>query len=126
MPVGPIPHTSTPSNRGSGLKATTSVLLVRSAPSIVRQPSDTALFADAAQVNTFQAPASFDHPMLEEFFYVSTNTFEATAHFRHRQFANVVFLDGHVDREAPQPGSLDMRLPDRFVGRLRPDCLRVP
>ena len=94
--------------------------------SIVRQPSDTALFADAAQVNEFQAPASHERPMLEEFFYVSTNTIEATAHFRHRQFANVVFLDGHVNREPPQPGSLDMRLPDRFVGRLRPDCLRVP
>ena len=93
---------------------------------IVRRPSDTALFADAAQVNTFQAPASPDRPMLEEFFYVSTNSFEATAHFRHRQFANAVFLDGHVEREPPQPGSLDARLPDRFVGRLRPECLRVP
>ena len=33
--------------------------------------------------------------MLEEFYYVSTNTAEATAHFRHRRKANVIFGDGH-------------------------------
>lgn len=92
----------------------------------MRQPSDTVVFADAAQVNDFQSPASIDHPMLEEFFYVSTNTFEATAHFRHQRFANAAFADGHVDREPLQPGSLDARLPDRWVGRLRPESLRVP
>ena len=90
------------------------------------RPSDTIVFADAAQVNDFQSPASSDHPMLEEFFYVSTNTFEATAHFRHQHFANATFGDGHVDREPPQAGSLDRRLPDRWVGRLRPESLRVP
>lgn len=91
----------------------------------VARPAGTVLFADAAQVNDFQAPAAFDRPMLEEFFYVSTNAFEATAHFRHRRLANATFIDGHVDREPPQPGSLDARLPERFVGRLRPDCLRI-
>jgi len=92
----------------------------------VSSPADTVLFADAAQVNDFQAPASPANPMIEEFFYVSTNAFEATAHFRHRQWANAAYADGHADREAPFPGSLDRRLPDRWVGRLRPSCLHVP
>jgi prepilin-type processing-associated H-X9-DG protein len=90
------------------------------------QPSDLVLLADAAQVNDFQAPASPEHPMLEEFFYVSTNSFEATAHFRHRGFANAVFCDGHLARETPLPGSRDDRLPQCGVARLRPECLRLP
>ena len=92
----------------------------------VATPGDTVLFADAAQVNDFQAPASPANPMLEEFFYVSTNAFEATAHFRHRQWANAAFVDGHLDREQPLLGSVDRRLPDRWVGRLRPSSLHVP
>ncbi len=94
--------------------------------SIVKDPSGMALFADAAQVNTFQAPASPLNPMLEEFYYVSTNTAEATAHFRHGRKANVIFGDGHVGIESPEPGSLDHRLPNQFVGRLLPEILHVP
>lgn len=92
----------------------------------VTHPSDTALFADAAQVNTFQPPASPSNPMLEEFYYVSTNTTEATAHFRHGQKASVIFCDGHVALQSPAPGSIDQRLPDQFVGRLPPEILHVP
>ncbi len=88
-------------------------------------PADLVVFADAAQVNDFQSPASPANPMLEEFYYVSTNAFERTAHFRHQQTANAVFADGHVARETPLPGSIDSRLPDQWVGRLRPECLRV-
>jgi len=95
----------------------------RSISKIVR-PTETAIFADAAQVNTFQAPASPDHPMLEEFYYVSTN--EATAHFRHAEKASVVFCDGHVSTELAVPGSFDSRLSEQFVGRLRPEILLVP
>src|SRR5262249_3356800 len=36
--------------------------------------SETVLFADAAQVNDFQAPASKASPMLEEWYYVDTTT----------------------------------------------------
>ena len=90
----------------------------------IGRTSDLALFADAAQVNTFQAPASEENPMLEEFYYVSTNRTEATAHFRHSRRANVVFCDGHVDLEKVMAGSLDMRLPQQFVGRLRDEALR--
>jgi prepilin-type processing-associated H-X9-DG protein/prepilin-type N-terminal cleavage/methylation domain-containing protein len=86
--------------------------------------ADVACLADAAQVNTFQAPASTAHPLLEEFYYVNTN--EATAHFRHAQRANVLFCDGHVGLEKAAGGSFDERLPGCNVGRLRPEVLAVP
>ncbi|MBM3882875.1 MAG: hypothetical protein FJ387_24655 [Verrucomicrobia bacterium] len=89
----------------------------------LERPAAIVVLADAAQINTFQPPASRENPMLEEFYYVSTN--EPTAHFRHRQAANALFLDGHVAPEAPVPGSLDLRLPAEWVGRLRPEILRV-
>jgi len=71
------------------------------------RPSSIVFLADAAQINDFQAPASPEHPMLEEFYYV--NTSEATAHFRHALRANVVFVDGHAGPEIPVGGSLDPR-----------------
>jgi prepilin-type N-terminal cleavage/methylation domain-containing protein/prepilin-type processing-associated H-X9-DG protein len=94
----------------------------------IPHPSDIVLLADAAQVNDFQAPASPDHPMLEEFYYVDADETSGypNAHFRHQHQANAVFCDGHVDRESPVPGSLDPRLPAQWVGRLRPESLRVP
>jgi prepilin-type N-terminal cleavage/methylation domain-containing protein/prepilin-type processing-associated H-X9-DG protein len=88
------------------------------------KPTDTVLFADAAQVNTFQPPASPDNPLLEEFYYV--HELEKTAHFRHQQTATAVFGDGHVDHERAVPDSYDMNMPAQRVGRLRPDCLVVP
>ena len=81
------------------------------------------MLADAAQVKTFQAPASPEHPRLEEFYYVSTNRTEATAHFRHAERANAVFADGHVAVEKMEAGSLDQNLPKQFVGRLRAEIL---
>ncbi len=88
------------------------------------QPSGTVFLADAAQVNTFQPPASPENPMLEEFYYVQTN--EPTAHFRHRDRANAVFCDGHVGAEKWWHGSLDARLPRQRVGQLRPEILVTP
>jgi len=92
----------------------------------IRRPTETAVFADAAQINTFQPPASLNHPMLEEFYYVSTNANEATAHFRHSQKAGVTFCDGHVGAERHVAGSLDQRLASQRVGRLRAEILVVP
>lgn len=92
----------------------------------ILQPSTTVLLTDSAQINTFLPPASPSNPMLEEFFYVSTNRNEATAHFRHQATANVLFGDSHVGREKPDPGSLDSRLTNVNVGRLRPEILVVP
>lgn len=89
----------------------------------LRSPHQTALFADAAQINTFQPPASAEHPLLEEFYYFSTNQTEATVHFRHAQHAMAGFCDGHVAREKPAPDSLDTRIPGQMVGRLRPETV---
>lgn len=91
----------------------------------VSHPSQVGLLADAAQVNDFQAPASPDHPMLEEFYYINTNHAEATVHFRHARKANVLFCDNHVSPEKPDPGSLDTRLPDQMVGRLPDSIVQV-
>ena len=87
----------------------------------LRNPAALVFLADAAQVNTFQPPATPQNPMLEEFYYVSTN--EPTAHFRHVNRAEVVFCDGHVGAEKMDAGFLDQRLPKQKVGRLPPVLL---
>ena len=87
----------------------------------IQRPVDFAVFADAAQINTFQEPASPENPLLEEFYYLSTN--EPTAHFRHQRTANAAFADGHVAREKPAAGSIDQRLPKAQAGRLRSEIL---
>ena len=88
--------------------------------------TETALLADAAQVNDFQPPASRNNPMLEEFYYVDTNATYPNGHFRHSQKANVLFCDGHVAQEKFVAGSIDQRMPGQFVGRLRAEILVVP
>jgi prepilin-type N-terminal cleavage/methylation domain-containing protein/prepilin-type processing-associated H-X9-DG protein len=98
----------------------------------LRQPAQTALMADAAQVNNFQAPASASSPMIEEWYYLDLETNYSSAnnypngHFRHWQKANVVFCDGHVGLETFVPGSIDPLLPSQFVGQLRPEILTLP
>jgi prepilin-type N-terminal cleavage/methylation domain-containing protein/prepilin-type processing-associated H-X9-DG protein len=93
---------------------------------------DTALFADAAQINDFQAPASHSNPMLEEWYYLDNPTnypssvYYPHGHFRHASRANVVFCDAHVGQEKFVPGSLDPKLPNQRVGRLRPEILLAP
>ena len=82
----------------------------------ISNPSELALLADAAQVNTFQLPATPENPMLEEFYYI--NTGEQTVHFRHGKHANVLFCDGHIDMEKPVPDSLDNRLSGQIIGYL--------
>jgi prepilin-type N-terminal cleavage/methylation domain-containing protein/prepilin-type processing-associated H-X9-DG protein len=95
-------------------------------------PTDTAIFADAAQANDFQAPASHSNPMLEEWWYLdATTNFSGTGyyghgHFRHNQRANVTFADGHVGQEKMVDGSLDRRLPSQHLGQLRPEILTLP
>ena len=89
----------------------------------ITRPTETAVLADAAQVNTWQPPASADNPMLEEWYYVDDNTAQPNGHFRHSRQANVVFCDGHVALEKPVQNSFDGRLPSQFVGRLPPKIL---
>lgn len=84
----------------------------------IERPSETIVFGDSAQVNTFQSPASPRHPMLEEF-YMIENTLP-TVHFRHSGRAQMLFADGHVDALPMAPGTADTRLPDASVGRIAP------
>ena len=98
----------------------------------IPRPADTVLFADAAQVNVFQAPASPAHPMFEEFYYLDLETNysnfnnQPNGHFRHSQKAGAAFADGHVGLERMVPGSLDKRLPNQFIGQLPPEILTFP
>jgi prepilin-type N-terminal cleavage/methylation domain-containing protein/prepilin-type processing-associated H-X9-DG protein len=98
----------------------------------ISKPTETALFADSAQVNTFQPPASASNPMFEEFYYEDLETNYANPNntpncqFRHEQKANVTFADGHVALENPVASSFDKRLPNQFIGQLRPEILTVP
>ena len=97
----------------------------------IKRPTDLALYADAAQVNDFQDPASPDNPLLEEWYYLDVNVnfssanYYSNGHFRHSRKANVTFADGHVGMETMLPGSLDQRLPNQNVGQLRPEILTV-
>ena len=87
------------------------------------KPGSIVFLADAAQVNTFQSPASKENPMLEEFYYV--NDRERTAHFRHARKAISVFCDGRVGQSGCATGSIDARMSTHSVGRLPGDLLRV-
>jgi prepilin-type processing-associated H-X9-DG protein/prepilin-type N-terminal cleavage/methylation domain-containing protein len=89
----------------------------------LRSPVIIALLADAAQVNTWQAPASPDNPLLEEWYYVDNNRTQPNGHFRHDKKANVIFCDGHVAAEKFVPDSIDQRLPNHWVGCLRDNIL---
>jgi prepilin-type N-terminal cleavage/methylation domain-containing protein/prepilin-type processing-associated H-X9-DG protein len=90
------------------------------------QPANLTFLADAAQVNTWQAPASPSNPMLEEWYYVDDSTDPPNGHFRHSRKANVAFCDAHVAPETYVPGSLDPNLPSQCVGRLRSEILVLP
>lgn len=90
------------------------------------RPVGTALLADAAQINDFQAPASPSNPLIEEWYYLDTSVDQPNGHFRHTSSANVLFCDGHVAREEPVAGTIDPRLPKEFVGRYRTEILEVP
>jgi prepilin-type processing-associated H-X9-DG protein len=95
----------------------------------VTRPTEIVLFADAAQVNDFQAPASRSNPMLEEWYYVDNPTnspgpgYYPHGHFRHAQKANVAFCDGHITPEKALPGTVDPKMPSQYVARLRPEIL---
>jgi iron complex transport system substrate-binding protein len=95
----------------------------------ILHPADTIAFADAAEVNNFQAPASATHPMFEEWYYVDLETNYGNpdnypnAQFRHDQKANAAFADGHVEMERFVPGSIDPRLPSLYIAQLPPQLL---
>ena len=86
------------------------------------RPADatrTAIFADAAQVNTIQAPASPTHPMVEDWYYIQSGA--RFVQFRHLGRANVLFADWHVEAVGPAEGSFDSRLPSAQIGYFDPE-----
>lgn len=84
--------------------------------SAIKSPNSALLFADSAQVNTFQSPASPANPMFEEWHYVQ-RLGSPNVHFRHNGKANILFGDGHVWHDKPQSDSFDRKLPDLKIGR---------
>lgn len=84
----------------------------------LRNPEQVVLFATAAQVNTFQPPATSDHPMIEEFYGIDDR--EVTVHFRHNGRALVAFASGSVGHLEMHPSTLDTRAPDAMIGRFAP------
>ncbi|MEO6848524.1 MAG: prepilin-type N-terminal cleavage/methylation domain-containing protein [Chthoniobacterales bacterium] len=74
------------------------------------------VFATSAQINTFQAPATPKHPMLEEFYMI--NDTEYTVHFRHNGKALAAFADGSVGFLSLDPKNQDTRLPAANIGKL--------
>jgi len=108
---------------GYNLNLSTNVAFPPISTKRIVRPSQTVLLADAAQVNTFQPPASASNPMLEEFYSVDYQPAQPTTHFRHNGKANVAFCDGHVGMEKMVDGTLDKRLPQENVGLLRQEIL---
>jgi prepilin-type N-terminal cleavage/methylation domain-containing protein len=82
------------------------------------EPGQVPVFATCAQVNTFQPPATSDHPMIEEFYYFDTT--ERTVHFRIGGNAMVGYADGSAGYLPMLPGTLDPRLPAANIGRIDP------
>ena len=74
------------------------------------------VFATSAQVNTFQAPASAAHPMLEEFYMVDDTN--VTTSFRYHGQALCAFADGSTGFLSPRDGTTDTRLPNANVAKL--------
>jgi prepilin-type N-terminal cleavage/methylation domain-containing protein len=66
----------------------------------LQRPSETIVWGDSAQLNTWQAPASPANPMIEEWYYLSS-TLPASFHFRHDGNCQVVMGDGAVRSFAP-------------------------
>ena len=61
----------------------------------INNPSQTVVFADSANLNNFQFPATRDSPLLEEFYLLAPR--QRTLHVRHLSSALSVFVDGHIE-----------------------------
>jgi prepilin-type N-terminal cleavage/methylation domain-containing protein/prepilin-type processing-associated H-X9-DG protein len=91
----------------------------------IARPANTMLFADSAQVNIFQLPASVSNPMFEEWYYVDNVPASPNVQFRHGKKANVTCADGHVILESAVAGSYDPRLPAQTIGRLPAEYFQI-
>ena len=91
----------------------------------LKSPEKTVVFATAAQVNTFQKPASPRNPMIEEFYGFDDDRKKIpSVHFRHAGSAMVAYAAGSAGFLPLQPALQDKRAPDAQVGRLPPEYLR--
>jgi prepilin-type processing-associated H-X9-DG protein len=79
-------------------------------------PAETIAWADAAQVNTWQAPASAANPMMEEWYYLNSQQ-PPKFHFRHGGHCHAAFADGSI--RALEPDRLDPRC-DGLTGFIEP------
>jgi len=80
----------------------------------VQRPGETIAWGDCIQINTWQAPASPERPLLEEW-YVLDSMPPPHTHFRHGRLANITLVDGSLRAFAPH--TLDPRC-DGLVGYL--------
>ncbi len=88
-------------------------------------PATTVVFATAAQINSFQKPASANHPMIEEFYGFDDDRGKIpSVHFRHGSNAMVGFVNGSAGFIPIDPASRDRRDPEANVGRLDSRFLR--
>ena len=91
----------------------------------LQQPDKTVVFATAAQVNTFQKPASARNPMIEEFYGFDDDRGKIpSVHFRHNGHAMVAYATGSAGLIKMDKNSMDRRAPEANVGRLSPEVLR--
>lgn len=74
--------------------------------SMITRPSETVVWGDAIQIDTWLAPASSSHPMLEEWYWLDNGS-PPKFHFRHNGHCNVVMADGSV--RSLSPSRLDSR-----------------
>lgn len=88
----------------------------------VENPGETVVFATSAQINTFQAPASADNPMIEEFYGFDDGAGgnQPSIHFRHHGKAMVAFANGSAGWLEMDESTRDERDPDADIGRFAP------
>lgn len=88
-------------------------------------PEKIVVFATAAQVNTFQKPASPRKPMIEEFYGFDDDRGKIpSVHFRHNGQAMVAYATGAAGFVRLDESSQDRRAPEANVGRLPRELLR--
>ncbi len=91
----------------------------------LERPEKTVVFATAAQVNTFQKPASVRNPMIEEFYGFDDDRAKIpSVHFRHNGHAMVAYATGSAGLIKMGGAGKDRRAPEANVGRLPPEVLR--
>jgi type II secretory pathway pseudopilin PulG len=91
----------------------------------LKQPEKTVVFATAAQVNTFQKPASVRRPMIEEFYGFDNDLGKIpSVHFRHNGYAMVAYATGSAELFPMDKSTKDRRAPEANVGRLPAEVLR--